>query len=92
MTKPKEGEIGSAPINLYFLHCDGKYRNAIRQVLQGVEGQEVRNACTKKYDELMADLLFEDPKNYGKPDKISCMDSSLMSVELLKNGKLVERT
>ena len=57
---------GSCATNIYFLCCDGRYRNALRQVLDGVRGDEVEvNADKQMYKLVCAELQGRDDDTYG---------------------------
>ena len=41
IVRPTGESKGSCALNIYFLHCDGKYKNAIQDAMHGISGPSV---------------------------------------------------
>ena len=57
---------GSCAASVYFLHCDGKYRNGLRQVLDGVKGEPVENKDTTEFKKVLGRTAMLSKSEYGE--------------------------
>ena len=60
---PAENEKRSAATYVYFLHCDGVYRNALKQELKDIQGKIAESKGTSAYYRRIATLRKNAPTN-----------------------------
>ena len=85
ITKTIHGGSGSCAESIYFMCCDGKYRNALRRVLGQAGGKETVNKETQAYRDLMERIETLDKSHYGKFDSPDLVDHALTSLQKSRN-------
>ena len=64
ITRPGDGVTGSVVQNVYFLHCDGLYYNAVRQSLGGAATMSVWHDGMKDLEEVKTRIASLKPDLY----------------------------